>query len=472
MQLIYRIFAAFLATTIAAEADELDKLPFDKVEGLVGVQAIAFDTETDSFFATLEDRSLHFELFPLRLKGEVGHEFRAKSNGVGPNGNLFVVGEEERDQKGRLFPFGKVEAFAGVRDKGLTVASTGFPLEIAPLTAISFDRDENVYLQSASHHSVISYSTDTLLNYEGGGFSSKVVTLACGPTMKFSVLEEAGAQHFISSVNSKDMLELGKIPSKGDGSCIDGDRLVSSKSRSITKVSASFSVKDHSLIQGSAVQNGTTDGNGILIFDPTTSQLTFFPIAEYGGAITLRRSAQVTADLSRNFGQNTSQFGLLASDATGNSILLSGFDERQVHRLSWDGSEFEYMGRFDMGASVKNLYISQDGEFAAIVTGAPNGQIRENPENEITLVRLPSEIPNDTPLGMERYSVAKLQQELRNSGDKDVVVDGILGPQTLASIERYRKETEPMRSVSSNNLEKDAFIKGILPNWPTEVGAN
>lgn len=497
MLIVFKMLFAFIGLSVVANAQDLSQFSFDEIDGLSDVKSIAFDSGADTLFVTLEDKTYHFAMFPLRLKSVLRHEFKprkptknepdlkpnsdafkASSNGVGPEGNLFIVGEVDATFKSkRSAPYGVYQTYRNVRKDGLDGLSekdlNDGVLVTAPLSAVSFDKVGNVYFESTSHHSVVSYPRRALLDYGevGGAISSKVIALACGPTANFSVGNFGEELHFVSTVSSGDVLELGNIPRKGDGLCIEGDQLVQQATKSISK-RLGFSAKDHSLIVNSDVDTNQDDGNGILIFDPITNQLSFFPIANYGSEIGLRRSERVVEDLSEYFGGVQNQFGRLAADDTADAILLAGFDETEVHRLSWDGSGFSYLGKFEMDASVKNIFMSENGEYAAIVTGAPNGTADENSENEITLLRKPSSIPKGTPIGDARYSVASLQQEFRNSGDKEVEVDGILGPQTLNAIEKYKNESEPARSASASSLDKDDLIRGILPNWPAQTGEN
>jgi len=106
MRLIYLVSLAVLSLTGLAKAQTEVEWTFDGISGLKDVQALAFDTDKKTLFVTLPDRTLHFQLEPLRLLGvdeypvqiigEVSYEFVASSNGVDPDGDLFVVGEEDR----------------------------------------------------------------------------------------------------------------------------------------------------------------------------------------------------------------------------------------------------------------------------------------------------------------------------------------------------------------------------------------
>jgi len=69
--------------------------------------------------------------------------------------------------------------------------------------------------------------------------------------------------------------------------------------------------------------------------------------------------------MSGLFGAVSGNFGRIATDRTGETILVAAFDEENVHRLTWDGVEFEYQGEFKMGASVKGIYLSENGDIAA-----------------------------------------------------------------------------------------------------------
>lgn len=458
MRLIHFICFAVLSISGLAKAQSENDMSFDAISGLKNVRSLAFDTKAETLFVTLPNRTLHFDLYPLRLKGTVEHEFTATSNGVSPEGDLFVVGEEERlDGKGRLFALGSVSSYLDTRESGLNVEPRTFDLDVAPLSGIAFDSSGTAYIQSATHHAV--------LKHQKKSFEFTNISLNCGPTAKFSVLEGKDLMSFVSMVATDDIVELGSISSDGDGTCIDGDRLSPQTTRSLTKSFSGSRVKDHSLIVAKGIEGqDQIRGSGVLIFDSENKHLTFFPIAEFDGEISLRRSAQTSYNMSGLFGAVSGNFGRIATDRTGETILVAAFDEENVHRLTWDGVEFEYQGEFKMGASVKGIYLSENGDIAAIVTGNPNGYGREDPENEITLIRLPGSLPKDAAVGTTRYSVAKLQQSLKNAGEQEVKVDGILGPETLTAIAKYWEDTKAIRLLDGDP-GSDALIKGILPNW-------
>jgi len=91
MRLIHFICFAVLSISGLAKAQSENDMSFDAISGLKNVRSLAFDTKAETLFVTLPNRTLHFDLYPLRLKGTVEHEFTATSNGVSPEGDLFVV---------------------------------------------------------------------------------------------------------------------------------------------------------------------------------------------------------------------------------------------------------------------------------------------------------------------------------------------------------------------------------------------
>ncbi len=485
-KLVICLFFSALLPIAAYASDAEDSYLVDSIFGLRDVQDMEIDTGKKRLLVTLSDTVLYFDMFPLKLIQEMPLDMTAASGSLSARGNLFVVGELPSGLSSEG-PVGVLQVFTDFVNETQSEVDVDIDLNTTPISEAFFNGSGEFFAVGPTRYSVLNISEQEFMEgLDTGWIILNDLLLQCGTSAQFSVFDYAGEIYYVSSVNGSKVIEYGSVDptgsASGDVDCFNPNRLLASKG-ALNSAGLNFSPVRHAIVSSRPfVDDDELIDQGILTFDVDKRALAFFPLEYFDEVISIVRSDSVQKELDAELGppNNSSDFGLLASDDDADIILLSYFGSTVVHRLSWRDSEFVYLGRFETDQPIKSLYITPLGDFAAIVSGNVNRGGRE----ELTVIQWPGRIPPFEELGAERFSVTALQRELGETGVSDLEADGIFGTQTRRALDSYLEqqtvtaapsnsgittsisEQKPVTPELENALKQT--IKGLFPLQPQE----
>ena len=453
MPKLITLFRSFtlLAALLAGQAQAQDA-SIDSVLEVPRVNDLSFGPRGERMLLTLSDRVLIYSLFPLRLERAVPLDVRGYAAGLSAQGNLFVLGDNPNTTGSEG---GTIQVYQGVLKGGDLEAQAVALQETTPLSDIQIARNGSIFVSSPTRLKVLGVSETAIIEQfeTRGALRFDDLVLACDTAFQFDVFPIAGELYYAASSTGANVLELGRAV---HGRAADnGADCFSPAPEFLTRSTDAVGNLEGTPLEYALVNTKAflpkadefiTDF-GVLSFDASRVALSFVPIEKFDSDVSFVRSESIFEELSERMqvGTGRPQAGLIAADRDGQTILLAFAGTNRVFRLRWSGSDFDYIGAFDLRKPVRQIVASANGrDFALTLQGA-----KGEPE-EVLVLRDLNILPDFAALPKERFTVELLQEELNINASETIDVDGIYGPETRSMIFWESGEVAPGARSSAN----------------------
>lgn len=453
------LFSAIILVPCFAKAESYERLRFETIFNLPLVHSLVFDETRGDLIVAVDGHLLQWSLEPFRLVNQVELSIIPNEMSIGPDRKLYAVGLGWDSQN-----FSSIGSLASVFARNTTnpenieLQISSSSRGISEYSSLSFDSQGTPVWASASNFtaSPIPSTSDFAA---GVSVDYPQIRFKCGGASQLSIFEISGQDLFLVSAAGIPALELGIVSwegsSKGSGECFFAEEKLRSGRQAQT-----FNGLIHQVIDIADTPFADDGGKkAVLVLDPSTSQLKMFRIEPFADSYFISRQGVLEFDVAPHMLKDDrgSTLTNLVADRHGKEILVSSNTSRGVVRVRFDGESLRSKGRFTMGAAVQDLEMTDDGAFAAMVTGNETfgGDWR------IVLMAQPSELADWAQIPPSFPSVRKLQEMLQAKGLNAGFPDGILGPQTTDALMEYWQRRDPSIIAPENEKLESAIFSSF-----------
>ncbi|WP_134724325.1 peptidoglycan-binding domain-containing protein [Paracoccus luteus] len=462
---------AVIVLSTAAQAQtpaaERASAGFDTIFNVPGVQSIAIDPANGTLYAAASPRAessgavsdiVQWQLDPLRLVRTWPTDTLVSDLAVSPTGLVYAAGQHGAAPGGAgtkgggaprsgslvsLDPGGSAQApavivsYAGLED----VAA------VSRFNQAAFDGEGRVYLAAPTQFSVAVFP-DTRAPLQGATTMPRLV-LQCGAPAQLSVFRSGGRIAYAASTTDGALLETGFVSIAADPE--------GTATASCFRVTNVFGYKEAPPTLNSLAHAVLADAAGrpdaVLALEPNT------------GILHLLRLDPLTQQLARadwiDLGTGApGAITLLAASADGAVIFVGGQGQTDILRFRRDGDTLVRAGSLRSTGGLRQIEVSADGTYAAVVVRDPAGLDR------IHLIRAPGALEDGAQvIPRSAETLRQVQSELNRLGYGVGAADGIPGPRTATALDRLGEQEG---DTESGLFDLKSLIDGVLFTRPAD----